>query len=96
MVEVSLGSSLPKDPPRCEASGFLEPADQEIRKNRKNVFDEYFLCPKMLSGNDGYYNLNTLASPKRTLVIPNGLTCDWSKSLISANHKNQNKTACMQ
>ena len=56
MFEVSLGSSWPKDLPRMEAFGFPEPADPQIRKNRKNVFDKYFLCPKMLSGND--YNLN--------------------------------------
>ena len=46
MFEVSLGSSWPKDPPRCEASGFPEPAGPEIPKNRKNVFDKYFLHPR--------------------------------------------------
>jgi len=58
MLEVSLGSSWPKDSPRMEASGFPEPAGPEIRKNQKKVFDKYFLCPKKLSGYDGYYNLN--------------------------------------
>ena len=58
MLEVSLVSSWPKDSPRMEASGFPEPVGPEIRKNRKNVFDKYFLCPKKLSGNDGYHNLN--------------------------------------
>ena len=46
MVEVSLGSSWPKDPPSCEASGFPEPVGPEIPKNRKNVFDKYFLCTR--------------------------------------------------
>ena len=55
MFEVSLDSSWPKDSPSCEAPGFPEPASPEIRKN---VFDKYFLCPKKLSGNDGYHNSN--------------------------------------
>ena len=38
MLDVSLGSSWPKDPPSCEASGFPEPVGPEIPKNRKNVF----------------------------------------------------------
>ena len=48
MFEVSLDSSWPKDSPSCEAPGFPEPAGPEIRKNRKNVFDKYFLHPKNL------------------------------------------------
>ena len=46
MLEVSLGSSWPKDPPRYEASGFPEPGGPEISKNWKNLFDKYFLHPK--------------------------------------------------
>ena len=48
MFEVSLDSSWPKDSPSCEAPGFPEPAGPEIRKNRKNVFNKYFLHPKKL------------------------------------------------
>ena len=48
MLEVSLGSSWSKDSPRLEAPGFLEPVGPEIRKNRKNVFNKYFLHPKNL------------------------------------------------
>ena len=40
MLEVSLGSSWPKDLPRMEAPSFLEPVGPEIPKNR-----ETFLLP---------------------------------------------------
>ena len=48
MFEVSLNSSWPKDSPRMDRSGFPEPAGPEIRKNRKNVFNLYFLHPKKI------------------------------------------------
>ena len=49
MLEVSLGSSWPKDSPRMEASGFPEPRGPEIPKNRKNVFNKYFLHSKKIT-----------------------------------------------
>ena len=49
MFKVSLDFSWSKDSPSCEAPGFPEPADPEIQKNRKNVFNEYFLRPKKYS-----------------------------------------------
>ena len=45
-IEVLLDSSWSMDLPSMEAPGFPGPAGPEIRKNRKNVFDKYFLCPK--------------------------------------------------
>ena len=46
MIEVALDSSWYKDSPSMEAPGFPEPVGPEIPKNRKNVFDKYFLRPK--------------------------------------------------
>ena len=46
MFEVALDSSWSKDSAWMEASGFPEPVGPEIeKKNRKNVFNKYFLCP---------------------------------------------------
>ena len=46
MIEVSLGSSWPKDSLRMEALGFPDPVGPEIGKNQKNIFDKYFLRQK--------------------------------------------------
>ena len=48
MLKVSLDSSWLKDSARMEAPCFPEPDGAEIRKNRKTVFDTYFLCPNNL------------------------------------------------
>ena len=47
-IEVALDSSWYKDSPSMEAPGFPEPAGAEIWKNKKNVFNKYFLHPKNL------------------------------------------------